>query len=1453
MPSALGEQRSRRHQASDASDAIRRLLKVAWKLFSNSSPGLGSEGTEPPVGKVQAFLLQRDSAVRARTSGEAFERRAGLAESHGIASYVDIWRNLRQTNDSANLREQTYTTSTLYSAKTSTTSTWPTEMHSSAATRSFARLAEVTSVNETASQNATMTTTTPPSGFVATTSTSGVSATRADTNSSPTENSAFDAVSEQNSSEYNSTASSTSTTSMWLEENKTTASRGSSEPAWNETEFPQNDSYIVEASIASEEFLEESNLTGNLSNRTEEMASEMLNGSNDSWSVPASLEDDAFFTDESSNDSDFLYDGSTTANASNASEDLLEENDDDLQLDANLSNWTLKDLSEALSAWNESVNDSSSHGQLPDNTSAIAGEATTASSEDFLEEDNESVELSGNLSGSNQDNMSKVSDTSNGSWSLPVWNETELPVNSSVVREAINASEDLLEDDNESTELDGNLSDATDENVSAVSNNSHDRWISPEDVLIARNISANESDAWNQTEPPDNGEATNASDAREDDNESATLEGNLSNGTAENLAEVLNSSNGSWILPEGMLIMENKSANDSDVWNETELPINSSVVTEAINASEDLLEDDNESTELDGNLSDATAENVSAVSNNSHDRWIPPEDVLIVGNVSANESDAWNETEPSDDGEASNASDALEDDNESSTLEGNLSDGTAENLEEVSNSSNGSWILPEGMLIMENKSANDSDVWNETELPINSSVVTEAINASEDLLEDDNESTELDGNLSDATEDNVSEVSNRSNDSWILPEDVPIFENESVNHSEASDGWNETEVPVNISVVPEDVNVSEDLLEDDNESTELDGNLSDATKGNVSEVSNSSNDSWILQEDMPIFGNESVNHSDASDGWNETEVPVNISVVPEDVNVSEDLLEDDNESTELDGNLSDATKGNVSEVSNSSNDSWILPEDMPIFGNESVNHSDASDGWNETEVPVNISVVPEDVNVSEDLLEDDNESTELDGNLSDATEDNVSEVSNSSNDSWILREDMPIFGNESVNHSDASDGWNETEVPVNISVVPEDVNVSEDLLEDDNESTELDGNLSDATKGNVSEVSNSSNDSWILPEDVLIFGNESANDSDGNVTEVPINISVVPEDVNVSEDLLADDNESTELDGNLSDATEDNVSEVSNRSNGSWILPEEEDVLIFGNESANDSDGWNETEPPLNISVATEAINVSEDLLQDDNESTELDGNLSDASEENTTEASNGNNSSTTAEDVDVLIIRNESANDSDASDAPEGWNETEPPLNISVVTEAINVSEDLLEDDNESTELDGNLSDATEENVSEVSNSSNGSWILPEDVDVLIIRNESANDSDASDGWNETEPPLNISVVTEAINVSEDLLEDDNESTELDGNLSDATEENVSEVSNSSNGSWILPEDVLIIGNESANDSDGWNETEPPVNISVVTEAINVSEDLLEDDNESTELDGNLSDAKLA
>ncbi|CAE7946335.1 unnamed protein product [Symbiodinium sp. KB8] len=48
---------------------------------------------------------------------------------------------------------------------------------------------------------------------------------------------------------------------------------------WNETEVPHTNSYIAEAINASEEFLEESTLTDNLSNRKEDIASEMLNGS----------------------------------------------------------------------------------------------------------------------------------------------------------------------------------------------------------------------------------------------------------------------------------------------------------------------------------------------------------------------------------------------------------------------------------------------------------------------------------------------------------------------------------------------------------------------------------------------------------------------------------------------------------------------------------------------------------------------------------------------------------------------------------------------------------------------------------------------------------------------------------------------------------------------------------------------------------------------------------------------------------------------------------------------------------------------------------------------------------------------------------------------------------------------------------------------------------------------
>ncbi|CAE7879118.1 unnamed protein product, partial [Symbiodinium necroappetens] len=260
------------------------------------------------------------------------------------------------------------------------------------------------------------------------------------------------------------------------------------------------------------------------------------------------------------------------------------------------------------------------------------------------------------------------------------WNETEVPINISIVTEAINASEDLLEDDNESTELDGNLSAAKLVSVSLRTDCYPKGWSSraaaeqwrdrrervggaelqplgsfkmwsehkifehgrgqpqqqlflrvSEDVPMAGNESANESDAWNQTEPP-NGEAGNASDALEDDNESVVLDGNLSNRTAENLADVSNSSRLNAVLPsrqwlldsasrlvsnwkfqanEGVPIMGNKSANDSNAWNETQVPINISVVTEAINASEDLLDDDNESTELDGNLSDAKLASVS--------------------------------------------------------------------------------------------------------------------------------------------------------------------------------------------------------------------------------------------------------------------------------------------------------------------------------------------------------------------------------------------------------------------------------------------------------------------------------------------------------------------------------------------------------------------------------------------------------------------------------------------------------------------------------------------------------------------------------------------------------------------------------------------------------------------------------------------------------------------------
>ncbi|CAE7231562.1 unnamed protein product, partial [Symbiodinium sp. KB8] len=73
--------------------------------------------------------------------------------------------------------------------------------------------------------------------------------------------------------------------------------------------------------------------------------------------------------------------------------------------------------------------------------------------------------------------------------------------------------------------------------------------------------------------------------------------------------------------------------------------------------------------------------------------------------------------------------------------------------------------------------------------------------------------------------------------------------------------------------------------------------------------------------------------------------------------------------------------------------------------------------------------------------------------------------------------------------------------------------------------------------------------------------------------------------------------------------------------------------------------------------------------------------------------------------------------------------------------------------------------------------------------------------------GWNDTEVRINISNLMEASNASEDVVEDDNETTEPDANLSNATEENI-QVPNGSNGSFVVPEDALL-GNISANDSD--------------------------------------------
>ncbi|CAE7247444.1 Hmcn1 [Symbiodinium natans] len=384
---------------------------------------------------------------------------------------------------------------------------------------------------------------------------------------------------------------------------------------------------------------------------------------------------------------------------------------------------------------------------------------------------------------------------------------------------------------------------------------------------------------------------------------------------------------------------------------------------------------------------------------------------------------------------------------------------------------------------------------------------------------------------------------------------------------------------------------------------------------------------------------------------------------------------------------------------NSSNGSSNLQEDdapASYAGNESANDSDAL-GWNETDVP------NETWNVSEDVWEDVNESVEsegIDGNLSDWTENVSDAMLNSSNGSSNLQEDdapASYAGNESANDSD---GWNETDVP------NETWNVSEDVWEDVNESVEpesIGGNLSDWSENVSDAMLNTSNGSSNLQEDdapASYAGNESANDSDGwNETDVP------NETWNVSEEVWEDVNESVgseSIDGNLSDWTENVSDAMLNSSNGSSNLQEDDAPAYAGNESANDSDGWNETDVP------NETWNVSEDVWEDVNESVEpesIDGNLSDWTEnvsDATLNTSNGS-SNLQEDEVHASYAGNESANDSD------GWNETDVPH------EPSNVSEDMGEDANESASLDdvdGNVSDWTEENASEVLNRSNNSWL---------------------------------------------------------------------------------------------------------------------------------------------
>ncbi|CAE7247463.1 unnamed protein product [Symbiodinium natans] len=295
-------------------------------------------------------------------------------------------------------------------------------------------------------------------------------------------------------------------------------------------------------------------------------------------------------------------------------------------------------------------------------------------------------------------------------------------------------------------------------------------------------------------------------------------------------------------------------------------------------------------------------------------------------------------------------------------------------------------------------------------------------------------------------------------------------------------------------------NVSEDVLEDANESAEIDDvgwNFSDWTEENAStEVNTSNGSSVIWQEHVAVAGNASANDSDVRD--------VNVSV----------------EIDGMDSNLSEWTRENASDDVTTSNGSAFV-ESIPLPENASFNDSDV---WRHTDVADNASVGPDDENVSEEFLEDANESAELDDvgwNFSDWTEENASEAENTSNGSVIIWQGMAVAENASANDSDA---WRQPDpaVPYNTSVAHEAGNASEERLDDVNESVDLDGmdtNLSEWMRQNASDDVATSNGSAVVVESIPLPDNSSFNDSD-----VAYNAS----DENVSEDVLEDANESVE-------------------------------------------------------------------------------------------------------------------------------------------------------------------------------------------------------------------------------------------------------------------------------------------------------------------------------------